>query len=90
MAKEAAITKLADMPLGGRLLTRSRKDWRFAAVSRIAEEKITLTVASPSGRTYRLWKTPDTAVVFEGILPILKPDETDEWRENFSPYDRRW
>lgn len=90
MTKEAAITKLADMPLGGRLLTRSRKDWRFAPVSRIAEEKITLTVASPSGRTYRLWKTPDTAVVFEGILPILKPDESDEWRENFSPYDRRW
>ena len=84
------IKKLADMPLGGRLLTRSRKDWRFAAVARIGDEKVTLTVASPSGRTYRLWKTPETEIICEGTLPILKPDETDEWRENFSPYDRRW
>ncbi len=78
------------MPLGGRLLTRSRKDWRFAVIARIGEEKITLSVASPSGRNYRLWRTPDTKLSCEGILPILKPEEADEWRENFSPYDTRW
>ncbi len=78
------------MPLGGRLLTRSQKDWRFAVVARKGDEKITLSVASPSGRNYRLWRTPDTKLICEGILPILKPEKSDEWRENFSNYDTRW
>jgi hypothetical protein len=38
---------LASIPLGGRLLIRSKKDWRVAVVSRIGEDKITISVASP-------------------------------------------
>lgn len=86
---EPQITLLA-LPIGARLLVRSKKDWRTAAVARISEEKIVLTICSPSGRTYRLYREPDMEVVYEGIIPILKSDMEDNWRENFSRYDLRW
>jgi hypothetical protein len=81
---------LLTLPIGARLLVRSKKDWRMAAVSRIGEEKIVLTICSPTGRTYRLYRQPDVEVIYEGIIPILKSDMPDNWRENFSPYDSRW
>jgi hypothetical protein len=81
---------LLTLPIGARLLVRSKKDWRTAAVSRIGEEKIMLTICSPSGRTYRLYREPGVEVFYEGIIPILKSDMLDNWRENFSPYDVRW
>ena len=81
---------LNSLPIGARLLVRSKKDWRFAAVSKIVEDKVVLTVCSPSGRTYRLRRELDHEIFFEGSLPILKPDYSDTWRENFSLYDHRW
>lgn len=78
------------MPLGARLLVRSKKDWRIAVVSRFDEEKVTLIVCSPSGRTYRLSRNPEAEIVFDGIIPILKIESDENWRDNFSKYDARW
>jgi hypothetical protein len=69
---------------------RSKADWRFAAVSRVSEERIVLTVCSPSGHTYRLWREKDSEVFLEGTVPVLLYDEPDDWRENFGRFDRRW
>lgn len=69
---------------------RSRTDWRFAAVSKVAEERIVLTVCSPTGRTYRLRRDADTLIGFDGVIPILIPDEQENWRDNFTRYDVRW
>ena len=86
---EAQIT-LNDLPIGARLLVRTKKDWRTAAVSRFSEDRAVLTICSPSGRTYRLYRDLDSLVIFEGIFPMLEPDEVEDWRDNFSIYDRRW
>ena len=71
-------------------MVRSRKDWRTAAVSKIVEERVVLTVCSPTGRTYRLRREMDTPVMLEGKIPVLVYDEAENWRENFTPYDLRW
>jgi len=72
------------------LLVRSRKDWRAAVISRVNEEKITLSICSPGGRNYRLWRIPEAEIGFDGLIPILKIESDDTWRENFSCYDSRW
>ncbi|MGB7067868.1 MAG: hypothetical protein WBD22_00045 [Pyrinomonadaceae bacterium] len=84
------MNSLGQLPIGARLLVRSKKDWRTAAVSAVREEKIVLTVCSPTGRTYRLRRVFDTKVVLEGNLLILATEEADGWRENFTGYDTRW
>ena len=82
--------KLANIPLGGRLLIRSRTDWRTAVVSRVSEERITLSVASPKGRNYRLGRDPKLEVECENGVHILCSKQTEQWRENFATYDTRW
>lgn len=86
---ETQIT-LDNLAVGSRLLVRSRVDWRFAAVSKIADERIVLTVCSPTGRTYRLRRDMDTQIVMEGSIPVLVYDAADHWRDNFTRYDHRW
>ena len=86
---ETQIT-LGEFPLGGRLLVRSKKDWRFAVVSRKTEEFISLSIASPSGYNYRIKRTADLEVAFDGRVPFLIADNDDTWRDNFSGYDKRW
>ena len=81
---------LCELPIGARILIRSKKDWRTAVVSRISEEKVTLTICSPSGRTYRLSRSLETKLIFEGKIPLIKIEEGENWRENFSKYDSRW
>jgi hypothetical protein len=81
---------LDQLPVGSRLLVRSRTDWRFAAISKVVEERVVLTVCSPSGHTYRLRRDLDTALAIDGEFYVLPYDCTDTWRENFSPYDVRW
>jgi hypothetical protein len=81
---------LGELPLGARLLYRAKDDWRSAVISRIDEEKATLIVCSPSGRTYRLRRLIDAEIVFDGRIPILKDDRREDWRENFTIYDLRW
>jgi hypothetical protein len=86
---ETQIT-LRELPIGARLLVRSKTDWRVAVVSQFYEEKATLIVCSPNGRTYRLRRLLEMTIIFDGKIPILKSDLEDTWRENFSKYDVRW
>ncbi len=86
---ETQIT-LRELSVGTRLLVRSKKDWRAAVVSQFTEEKATLIVCSPSGRTYRLRRCLEVEIIFDGTIPILKIESEEDWRENFSKYDLRW
>lgn len=81
---------LANIPLGGRLLIRSKTNWRVAVVSRITEEHVTISVASPRGSCYRLRRPIDSEIELDGGIPFLKFESAEAWRENFSPYDLRW
>ncbi len=81
---------LGEFPIGARLLVRTKKDWRVAVVSQFYEEKATLIVCSPNGRTYRLRRMLKMEIIFDGEIPFLKTDLEEDWRENFSKYDFRW
>jgi hypothetical protein len=82
--------KLSDLATGTRLVVRSRQDWRFAAISHITDERVTITVCSPGGRTYRLRRSLDSEVMLEGGMTVLLHETTDDWRQNFGRYDHRW
>jgi len=90
MEGSSAEITLDKLPVGSRLLVRSRTDWRFAAISKVVGERVVLTVCSPSGHTYRLRREPDTVVIRDGILYILPSGYEDEWKDNFGRYDTRW
>lgn len=90
MESTETLRTLGHFPVGCRLLVRSKKDWRFAVVCRKTEEYISLSVASPKGGNYRLRRAADLELSFDGLVPFLVANETDAWRENFSPYDVRW
>ena len=81
---------LSDLPIGARLLYRSKKDCRVAVISRFGAEKATLIICSPNGRTYRLRRPLNANIIFDGKIPILKSDVEENWRENFTKYDFRW
>lgn len=81
---------LASIPLGGRLLVRSKTDWRVAVVARIGEDQITISVASPKGYNYRLRRAADAPVNLDGRIPFLVIEDSEAWRENFTSYDVRW
>ena len=89
---EAAETKITldKLSIGSRLLVRSRKDWRHAAVSKIADERVVLTVCSPTGRTYRLRREFNCEVVLKDKVPVLAHETDENWLDNFSRYDLRW
>ncbi len=81
---------LSELPVGARLLVRSKTDWRCAVLSKIDTEKATLIVCSPSGRTYRLRRLIGTELTFDGSIPILKIASEENWRDNCAKYDFRW
>ena len=81
---------LQQLAVGSKLVVRSKLDWRFASVSKAVDDKIVLTVCSPSGRTYRLRRDFDATITYEGPIPILTSDFPEHWTENFSRYDVRW
>ncbi|HRH43008.1 MAG TPA: hypothetical protein PKY82_15370 [Pyrinomonadaceae bacterium] len=80
---------LADLPIGARLLVRSKKDWRSAVISKIVEETVTLIVSSPTGHSYRLRRNLNAEITFDEKIPILKSID-ENWRDNFTKYDVRW
>ena len=86
---ETQIT-LGELPTGARLLIRSKNDWRSAVVLRFDEEKATLIVCSPNGRTYRMRRAIEAEIILDGKIPILKIKAVENWRENFVKYDIRW
>jgi hypothetical protein len=81
---------LSDLTVGSRLVVRSKVDWRFASISKHDGERIVITVASPTGFSYRLRRDLDTEIELEGSVPVLKYDAEDTWRDNFGRYDTRW
>lgn len=83
-------TTLGLLPVGSRIVVRSRVDWRHAAIARVAEDKVVLTVHSPSGYSYRLRRGLDAAITYDGEIAVLLSDHKDNWRKNFSPLDPRW
>jgi hypothetical protein len=83
-------TTLAALPLGAHLLLRCRKDWRTATIVRIELEKITLSVSSPTGRTYRMRRPPDAPLTFDGSIPLLGKTASSCWRAGLARYDVRW
>jgi len=89
-AIEAAAATLATLPLGAHLILRCRKDWRTATVVRIELEKITLSVSSPTGRTYRMRRPPDSPLTFDGSIPLLGQTPASCWRAGLARYDVRW
>lgn len=82
-----ACETLGSLPLGSRLILRSRKDWRTAAVIAITMERITLSVASPTGYTYRMYRPHETPIYFDGSIPLLGEGG---WRIGLARYDVRW
>lgn len=86
-AVETEALTLISLPLGARLILRCRKDWRTATVSAITLEKITLSVASPTGHTYRVRRPPDEPLSFDGSIPIIGEGC---WRSGLARYDMRW
>lgn len=90
METSETLITLRELPIGARLLVRSKTDWRSAVVSRQTEEKATLSVCSPTGRTYRLHRNLESEIIFDGFVAILKIESNDTWRENFTKYDFRW
>ncbi len=90
VAAAAAVTTLGALPLGARLVLRCRKDWRTATVVRIELEKITLSVSSPNGRTYRMRRPPDAPLIFDGSVPLLGETNASGWRAGLARYDVRW
>jgi hypothetical protein len=82
-----APANLGSLPIGSRLVLRSRKDWRAAAVSAVTLERVTLSVASPTGYTYRMYRPYDTPIIFDGPIPLLVEGG---WRVGLARYDVRW
>ena len=86
-AAERGCITLGSLPLGSRLILRSRKDWRTAAVIAITVDRITLSVASPTGHTYRMYRPHDARIYFDGSIPLLGEGG---WRVGLARYDVRW
>ena len=89
---DETVQTLGSLPLGARLVLRCRKDWRTAAVAAFepALERIVLTVASPSGHTYRVRRPADSPLAFHGSIPILSDRDSNGWRVSLARYDARW
>ena len=90
MVVTTAAPTLAALPLGAHLILRCRKDWRTATIVRIELNEITLSVSSPTGRTYRMRRPPHAPLVFDGSIPLLGETASSCWRASLARYDVRW
>ena len=86
---DATTPTLGALPLGARLVLRCRKDWRVASVAgfETALSRVVLSVASPSGHTYRVRRPSDAPLTLDGPIPILGEGH---WRPGLVRYDLRW
>jgi hypothetical protein len=90
IAEVATVVTLAQLAPGSRLVLRCRKDWRAAAVAALTPDCVVLTVASPSGHTYRVRRPHDSVLTYEGHIPILSDRDCSGWRVALARYDVRW
>jgi hypothetical protein len=88
-ATTCAPTTLGSLPVGARLILRCRKDWRAAVVAAFDAERgrVVLSVASPTGHTYRVRRPHDSPLAHDGHFPILGEGC---WRAGLARYDVRW
>ena len=84
---QTEIPTLGSLPVGARLILRCRKDWRDATVVAVSPEAVTLSITSPTGRTYRLRRPHGSPISFDGSIPILGEGC---WRTGLARYDARW
>jgi len=61
-----------------------------ACVSSIEPDCVRLSVASPAGHTYRVRRPADSALTYEGALPLLGEVSPAGWRAALARYDARW
>lgn len=80
---------LGDLVVGFRVLFKSKKEWRSAVVTRKSDEFVSLSVASPSGYSYRIRRQSNLSIKFDGDVPLIAT-RGDRWRESLSKYDPRW
>lgn len=80
---------LGSLPVGARLILRCRADWRAATVAAFEPHlsRVVLNVASPTGHTYRVRRPADSALKYDGHLPVLGEGQ---WRASLARYDVRW
>jgi hypothetical protein len=78
---------LGSLPVGARLILRCRADWRAATVAAFEPECVVLSVASPTGHTYRVRRPFDSPLAFDGHVPVLGEGC---WRAGLARYDVRW
>ena len=85
----STVSTLGSLPVGARLILRCRADWRAATVAAYETElgRVILNVASPKGGTYRVRRPADSALSYDGHVPLLGEGS---WRAAFARYDVRW
>ena len=83
-------TPLSELPVGTRLIIRTKKDWRSAVISRISETGVALRVCCSSGRVYRTKRAPEMEVIQEENIFRLETIADEDWRENFAKFEVRW
>ena len=86
---ETEAPTLGSLPVGARLVLRCRADWREATVAAYEPElqRVVLNVASPKGGTYRVRRSADSALNYDGHVPLLGEGH---WRAGLARYDVRW
>lgn len=89
LTDRARALTLGSLPVGARLILRCRADWRTATVASFEPDlaRVVLNVASPGGHTYRVRRPADTALAYDGPLPVLGEGQ---WRAGLARYDVRW
>jgi len=81
---------LRELPVGTRLIIRTRKDWRSAVISRTGERDVALRVCCSSGRTYWTRRDSEMFVLKEENIFRLETIAEDDWRTNFARFETRW
>ena len=57
----------------------------------VAFDAVTLSVGSPTGRTYRVRRPRDGVVCIDGLIPVLDEKYKEgAWRVGLVRYDNRW
>jgi hypothetical protein len=81
---------LRDLPVGTRLILRTKTDWRSAVISRIGESGVSLRVCCSSGRVYWTKRASEMEVLLEENIFRLETIVEEDWRTNFARFEMRW
>ncbi len=90
MEMETARRPLRDLPVGTRLIIRTKTDWRSAVISRIGESGVSLRVCCSTGRVYWTKRASEMEVILEENIFRLETIVEEDWRTNFAKFEVRW